>query len=425
MRKILSAIFVVLLLCSPRLNAQDISGDWQGTLNVGSGLRLILKITKHDVGEWKAILYSIDQAADGLPVSSITLHGADFEFAVDQLGARYQGKLDIDSRSITGTFTQGQSFPLAFRRATPETAWKIDPSPHKIQFVAVDKDVKLEVLDWGGTGRPLVFLAGLGFDAHVFDVFALKFVPTYHVYGITRRGYGASSAPAPTVDNYTADRLGDDVLAVIAALHLDRPILAGHSIAGEELSSIGSRHPEKVAGLIYLDAGYPYAYYDRAHGDFTLDALDLKRNLDLFASAHVTDMRQFLSDLQASLPQLEGDVAAAQRRAALSPLSPRSDNPLPIPAAITAGEQKYTTVHAPVLAIYAIPHDLSKIFPDEAERKAATAYDLVTTSAQAGAFEAGIPGARVVLLPNADHFVFRSNEADVLREMSAFIAKLP
>ena len=69
--------------------------------------------------------------------------------------------------------------------------------------------------------------------------------------------------PAPTAPNYTADRLGDDVIAVIDALQLDRPVLAGHSVAGEELSSIGSsRHREKVAGLIYLDAACSYAYYD-------------------------------------------------------------------------------------------------------------------------------------------------------------------
>jgi pimeloyl-ACP methyl ester carboxylesterase len=41
------------------------------------------------------------------------------------------------------------------------------------------------------------------------------------------------------------------------------------------------------------------------------------------------------------------------------------------------------------------------------------------------AFEKGNPGARVVRLPNADHFVFNSNEADVIREMDAFLAKLP
>ncbi len=70
--------------------------------------------------------------------------------------------------------------------------------------------------DWGGTGRPIVFSAGLGNTAHVFDTFASRFTNDFHVYGITRRGFGASSKPAPEIANYTADRLGDDVLAVIA-----------------------------------------------------------------------------------------------------------------------------------------------------------------------------------------------------------------
>src|ERR1700723_1851306 len=82
-----------------------------------------------------------------------------------------------------------------------------DYSEHSIQSITVDNDVKLEVLDWGGSGRPLVLLAGLGNDAHVYDKFAPKLIASYHVYGITRRGFGASSAPAT---GYSADRLGDD-----------------------------------------------------------------------------------------------------------------------------------------------------------------------------------------------------------------------
>jgi pimeloyl-ACP methyl ester carboxylesterase len=82
----------------------------------------------------------------------------------------------------------------------------------------------------------------------VFDDFAPKLTGPYHVYGITRRGFGMSSVPAAIAANYQADRLGDDVLEVCAALKVDRPVLVGHSIAGEELSSVGSRHPEKVAG---------------------------------------------------------------------------------------------------------------------------------------------------------------------------------
>ena len=134
--------------------------------------------------------------------------------------------------------------------------WK-DPSSHVSRFVPVGQDVRLEVLDWGGCGRPLVLLAGGGDTAHVFDDFATKLTSDFHVYGITRRGFGESGF-APVTSG--ADTFGDDVLAVLDALKLERPILAGHSIAGQELSSIGTRQPNRVAALVYLDAAYPYAF---------------------------------------------------------------------------------------------------------------------------------------------------------------------
>lgn len=77
------------------------------------------------------------------------------------------------------------SAPLYSQRSA---VWK-DPSPHIVRFVTVDKDVRLEVLDWGGSGRPIVLLAGGGNTAHVFDHFAPKLTTHYHVYGITRRGF--------------------------------------------------------------------------------------------------------------------------------------------------------------------------------------------------------------------------------------------
>jgi pimeloyl-ACP methyl ester carboxylesterase len=150
-------------------------------------------------------------------------------------------------------------------------------SKFTVQFVTVDRDVKLEVVDWGGSGRPLILLAALGADAHIYDKFAPKLTGACHVYGITRRGFGASSVPA---SGYSADRLGDDVLAVMDFLKLNRPVLVGHSMAGEELSSVGSRHPERVAGLIYLEAAYPYAFYDRAIGDLMIDSLEMRKELD-------------------------------------------------------------------------------------------------------------------------------------------------
>jgi hypothetical protein len=107
-------------------------------------------------------------------------------------------------------------------------------------------------------------------------------------------------------------------------------------------------------------------------------------------------------------------------------LAAQASESLPAPAqAIMAGLQKYTTIPAPILAIYALPHDSEGVGGDSAVRAALEARDKVATGAQAKAFEKGVPSARVVRLPHANHYIFRSNEADVLREMNAFIATIP
>jgi len=67
--------------------------------------------------------------------------------------------------------------------------------------------------------------------------------------------------------------------AVLDSLQLKSPILIGHSFGGEELSSIGSRRPERIAGLVYLDAGYRYALSGPGLGDFQLDLLTMRKRL--------------------------------------------------------------------------------------------------------------------------------------------------
>src|SRR3981189_2911212 len=102
---------------------------------------------------------------------------------------------------------------------------------------------------------------------------------------------------------------------------LNRPVLVGHSIAGEELSSIGSRHPEKVSGLIYLDAGYSYAYYDRSRGDFTLDAIEVRKKLEqLMVGGRQQTTFEWAQELvKTSLPQIEKDLREEQKEMQVRP----------------------------------------------------------------------------------------------------------
>jgi len=305
-----------------------------------------------------------------------------------------------------------------------------DTSPHTIQFITVENDVKLEVLDWGGSGRPVVLLTGYGNDAHIYDQFAPKLTGAYHVYGITRRGFGGSSVPAATGNAYDTDRLGDDVLAVMAALKLNKPVLVGHSIAGEELSSVGSRHPEKVSGLIYLDAAGSYAFYDRERGDFNLDWKDIQQKVEQIKGAPGAFPSVIQELLDTSLPALERDLRDAQKTwGALPEASRPAPLPLPIPgllAVLIAGGHKYTNIPVPILAIFAVPGDFGPIAApgDPLSREALDAMR-AAIEAQAKAVERGLPTAHVVRIPNADHYVFQSNESDVLREMNAFIGSLP
>ena len=308
--------------------------------------------------------------------------------------------------------------------AAAQPGWH-DPSPHTVRFVTVAPDVRLEVLDWGGTGRPVVLLAGLGNTAHVFDDFAPKLTSEYHVYGVTRRGYGASGAPA---SGYESDRLGDDVLAVLDELKINRPVLVGHSFGGAELSSIATRHPERAAGVVYLDAAYGYAF-DNGKGA-TFEQM-MKTTAGVSAPPPGPEDIVSFDTVRAWYSRTNGiSLPEAEFRALAVPLPDGKPGPpreSPGNAAILAGVQKYSAIRVPALAIFATPHDMGSWVdraPDPSKVREALAQTESLVTLQAKAFEEGVPGARVVRLERAHHYVFLSNEANVLRELHAFIAGL-
>ncbi|HWG96853.1 MAG TPA: TIGR03435 family protein [Nitrospira sp.] len=132
---------------APRAHAQakeiDVTGNWQGTLQAGQGLRIVMKITKAD-GKLKGISYSIDQGGQPIPLNSITVHGTAFNFAISMLDVTYAGTLSADGKTITGNQTQGgHTAVMNFEHVTPEATWAI-PEPPKA--MAADAVLKFEVI---------------------------------------------------------------------------------------------------------------------------------------------------------------------------------------------------------------------------------------------------------------------------------------
>jgi non-heme chloroperoxidase len=332
----------------------------------------------------------------------------------------------------------------------------------KTQFVEVQPDVKLEVLDWGGAGVNLVLLAGLGNTAHVFDSLGPKLAAHYHVIGITRRGFGQSSAPQT---GYNPRRLGDDVVAVLDELHITDPVLVGHSIAGEELSAVSTYHPGRAAALVYLDAGGTFALYNPKHGDYTPALAQLKDDLsrlqknlfdDDLISKTLTDMALF----QANLAELRGEVEGA------TPPSPKASDLASISAfqsymkgyfggiipesevrqdfrigddgrvgewlghgypneSVMLEEDRFQSIETLLLAIFSYPSaPAPSLTSDPAKLAAFRAAEKSREEAQISMFRKQHQ-AKVIVIPNATHYVFLSNEAEVISQISDFVNRVP
>jgi uncharacterized protein (TIGR03435 family) len=123
----------------------DIAGTWQGTLQTTKALRIILVLAKAEKG-WSAKMYSIDQGAQPINASSVSLNGSTLKYSLDLMGANYEGTVSGDGNSIVGTWTQGtNSLPLTLVRATKETAWEIPTPPPPPKPMAENADPSFDV----------------------------------------------------------------------------------------------------------------------------------------------------------------------------------------------------------------------------------------------------------------------------------------
>lgn len=286
--------------------------------------------------------------------------------------------------------------------AAPGTS---DPSPHAVHMVTVDRSVRLEVLDWGGTGRPLLFV-GCYLSAHVFDDIAPKLRDDFHVYAVTRRGIGASDKPTA---GYDPQRRADDIVEVIDALAMHRPILVGNACGGHVLHTIAGQRPERVGALVYLDAAEDPTI---KLSEYAFESPD-RVNRDAFRGKPVP----------VTFPPAERQRLDAQ------PIDPV------IRKAITEDHlvrPDYASIKAPVLAVYrstTLEQALNDFPPStDREREAvelAVAARRTVLDRWQRDLRTGVPHARIVEIPNANLFLFLSHEAEVMREIRAFAATLP
>lgn len=330
----------------------------------------------------------------------------------------------IASMSIRSAVAAGALALVALGPA--HRPWK-DPSPHRVMRVAVAPRVELEVLDWGGSGAPLIFLAGFGNSAHIFDGFAPEFVPHFRVLGITRRGFGASSKPTAGYDTMT---LVCDIVAVLDSLGIPRASFAAHSFGGSELNYLATRFPRRVDRLVYLDSAVDHRQlYDTpewlgafpteppypTYGDYGGNSISAWR---LWAE-RLAGPGYPEAEIRSMFQYDETDNVTSRTAAdSLDRVMQRGTLPAEL-----------TRIREPALAIYAVAGSAPAMFPfwnaldPTARARAQQHFEAISKAwaAQIDRFRREVEHVRVREIPGARHYVFLTHGGEVRHEMLDFL----
>jgi pimeloyl-ACP methyl ester carboxylesterase len=293
-----------------------------------------------------------------------------------------------------------------------------DSAPHQVHSVAVGAGVQLEVLDFGGSGPPIVLLPGLGATAHSYDELAPPLAATHRVIAITRRGAGNSSRPE---SGFETPRLAQDVLAVIDQMKLGKVLLIGHSIAGDELTWLGGHHPERFSGLVYLDAAYDRS--GNGHDERNRRLRELHRRLPADppippqAMVAAGTLNRYLA-AQGHTPLPEGELIAFFNMdkpflAGTANIDARSAQA--IKAAIRAPD--YARVTLPALAIFAFE---SRDADSSAVRAEIRKLEDELKHENMEAFRRGMVNGEALAMENASHYIIQSNPAQVIERIREF-----
>jgi CubicO group peptidase (beta-lactamase class C family) len=111
------AIIVALCMFAVSVVAAPVDGYWLGTLKVDEATKLRLQLNvESDASGLRCKLDSLDQMAYGIDCSNVEMADQELAFDIPPVKGRYVGKLSADGKQLSGTWTQGPTWPLMFER---------------------------------------------------------------------------------------------------------------------------------------------------------------------------------------------------------------------------------------------------------------------------------------------------------------------
>jgi len=125
-------------------------------------------------------------------------------------------------------------------------------SEQRLGRIAVGSGIELQVREQG-SGDAILMLHGFPDHAGTWRALADHLAPQFRLIMPDLRGYGLSSRPT-TVSDYRMDLLVGDLIGLLDAIGLDSVYLCGHDWGGVLAFELARQAPDRIAGLIALNA---------------------------------------------------------------------------------------------------------------------------------------------------------------------------
>ncbi len=272
-------LLLLLFLSSTLANAQNITGDWYGTLNIqGNKLRLVLHI-KNINGKLTSTMDSPDQGAKGIPVQEVEFNNSELTIKSIIIGFEYTGRVNKSFTEIEGMFKQaGKTFNLKLLRQPEKIVPPKRPQEPKAPFPYYTKNIMfynsedninlagtLTLPDTTGKYPAVVLISGSGPQNRNSEVFGHKIFLvladylTRHGIGVLRfddRGIGESEGNfiEATSVNFAFDALaGIQYLQSHKNIYSNKIGLLGMSEGGM-ISPIAATFSDDIAFIVLLAA---------------------------------------------------------------------------------------------------------------------------------------------------------------------------
>jgi pimeloyl-ACP methyl ester carboxylesterase len=134
MKTTLIGLAAAAVMANNPARAEDAEGYWSGT--IAKSLNVIVQFSKPADGGWQGTL-SVPQQGLVTKVDNLVVTPDQVSFALLKLNASYAARWNMQDKAWVGTWTQGQSTPLIFKRADQQALAALKPKrPQEEQIAA-------------------------------------------------------------------------------------------------------------------------------------------------------------------------------------------------------------------------------------------------------------------------------------------------